>query len=254
MVQKMTNNKLIHGDCLDVMNQIEANSIDMILCHLPYGTIACKWDVVIPFDLLWEHYNRLIKPNGAILLFGNQPFTSALIMSNIKMFKYELIWDKCVGGAFVLAKKRILPAHENILLFSNKNTYNPQMSIKPIKDRRPERGLATCTNETIKTSSGIRKKSDEYREDLKYPTSVLYYPKQMKECNNTKRVHPTQKPVDLCEFLIRTYSNEGDIILDNCMGSGSTGVACMNTNRNFIGIEQDEKYFKIAQQRINKQG
>jgi len=243
--------KLIHGDCLKEMFDIPDKSVDMVCCDMPYGTTACKWDTVLPLDMLWYHYKRICKDGAAIVLNASQPFTTTLISSNMKMFRHELIWDKCVGGAFVLAKKRILPAHENILLFaSGMPTYNPQMQVKPRKDRRPKRPDSKCTNQSIKTAGGIRKQSKLYKEEEKYPTSILRYPKQMAECNNTVRVHPTQKPIKLMEFLIKTYTNEGDTVLDNCMGSGTTGVACKNLNRDFIGIEIDKEYFEIAKQRI----
>lgn len=244
---------LFCGDCLDVMTDIEDGSVDMVMTDPPYGTTACKWDSIIPLEPMWEHLKRVIKPNGAVVMTASQPFTTTLIASNMKMFKHELIWDKCVGGAFVLAKKRVLPAHENILLFSDKlATYNPQMTVKPIKDRRPMRPDSRCTNQSIKTAGGVRKQSANYDEKLKYPTSILSYPKQMQECNNTKRLHPTQKPVALMEYLIKTYTNEGETVLDFTMGSGTTGVACKNLNRSFVGIEMDEKYFEIAKQRISE--
>jgi DNA modification methylase len=245
--------KLMQGDCLERMKEIPDGSVDMILCDLPYGTTACKWDTIIPFEPLWGQYKRIVKKNGAVVLFGSQPFTSALVMSNSKMFKYALVWNKNVGGAFVLAKKRILPSHEDILIFGVKQTtYNPQMTVKPIENRRPMKKEYKDRQKTIKMASGMIKHSENYNEEENYPTSILLFPKQMQECNNLNRVHPTQKPVSLLEYLIKTYTNEGETVLDNTMGSGSTGVAAKNLNRSFIGIELDESYFQIAKKRIEE--
>ena len=239
------------GDCLERMKEIPDGSVDMILADPPYGTTACKWDSIIPLEPMWEQLKRVIKPNGAIVLFGAEPFSSALRMSNIKNYKYDIVWDKMKAGLFMLAKKRILPSHENIILFSyGINTYNPQMTVKPKKDRRPKR-KDDETSHINDLGGPKRKHSKDYREDLKYPTSIVAYSKEMAECNNTKRIHPTQKPVALMEYLIKTYTNEGETVLDFCIGSGSTGVAAKNLNRKFIGIEKDETYFKIAQDRIN---
>lgn len=262
---------LRHGDCLEVMKDIPDKSIDMILCDLPYGTTACKWDVIIPFDKLWEQYNRIIKDNGAIVLFGSEPFTAELIHSNIKNFKYEWIWEKQKASNFMGAKYQPLKYHENICVFS-KSTHNyypqrykvlefeeiKQMSDKELKqifetrdydrfgkvDRRktinnPKTNKEHIGNKITRTRSA----DDGYR----FPKSVL---KINKEINTN--LHPTQKPVALLEYLIKTYTKEGDAVLDNCMGSGSTGVACVNINRNFIGIELDENYFNIAKERIEK--
>jgi site-specific DNA-methyltransferase (adenine-specific) len=257
------------GDCLELMKDIPDKSIDMILCDLPYGTTDCSWDEIIPFEPLWEQYNRIIKDNGTIVLFGSQPFTSSLIMSNIKNFKYEWIWEKQKASNFMSAKYQPLKYHENICVFS-KSTHNyypqkykvlefeeiKQMNDKELKqvfetrdydrfgkvDRRktinnPKTNKEHIGNEIIR----IRNADDGYR----YPKSVL---KINKEINTN--LHPTQKPVALLEYLIKTYTNENESVLDNCMGSGSTGVACVNTNRKFIGIELDEHYFEIAKERI----
>lgn len=232
--------QLIHGDCLENMKDIPNKSIDMILCDLPYGTTACKWDVVIPFEPLWEQYKRIIKDRGAIVLFGSQPFTSALVMSNVKWFKYEVVWEKEKPSNFAVSKYQIMKYHENILVFSNgKNTYNPQMTFgKP--NHSVGRGIRKKHNESGANTSIVINKTD----GLKHPKSVI-------KCNREANpVHPTQKPVPLLEYLIKTYTFEGETVLDNCMGSGSTGVACINTNRNFIGIEKDDKYFEIAKKRI----
>lgn len=237
---KIKDIKLYNGDCLEIMKDIPAQSVDMILCDLPYGTTACKWDTVIPFEPLWEQYNRTIKENGNIILFGSQPFTSQLVNSNLKMFKYEIIWEKNIAANFCFAKYGIMKFHENILVFGKgKTKYNPQMTKgKPNhsvgKGKRNNENLVS-----MKNSFEVTNKTD----GLKHPKSVLKF-------NREVGLHPTQKPVDLLEYLIKTYSDENDIVLDNCMGSGSTGVACKNTNRKFIGIELDNTYFNIAKERI----
>lgn len=226
------------GDCLELMKGISDKSIDMILCDLPYGTTTCKWDKTIPFEPLWEQYNRIIKDNGCIALFGNEPFSSYLRLSNIKLYKYDWIWEKSKATQFVNCKKRPLNAHENICIFYRKQPlYNPQMTIgKPYNARRN-------ISQQKEWEFGI-KRNDNY--GTRYPRNVIKF----KSGDRDKRFHPTQKPVELLEYLIKTYTNKGDTVLDNCMGSGSTGVACINTNRNFIGIELDEDYFNIAKDRI----
>jgi len=229
-------------DCLEGMKYIDDKSIDMILCDLPYGTTKCKWDIVIPFEPLWEQYERIIKDNGAIVLFGSQPFTSALVMSNLKLFRYELIWQKTLATNFMLVKKQPAKKHENILVFYKKQpTYNPQMEIgKPYKDKPRKRTVGIHGNaETIKKAIN--------NEGTRYPSSV-----QLFSNGNNGNVHPTQKPVELCEYLIKTYTNENELVLDNCIGSGTTAIACINTNRNYIGFELDKEYYEIAKNRINK--
>jgi len=240
------------GDCLELYKNIEPKSIDLILTDLPYGTTACKWDAIIPFDKLWKMVNYLLKPNGAFITTASQPFTSALVMNNPKMFKYELIWDKVSGKDFYQAKKRPLKQHENILIFCKGNAiYNPQMydaDKKNIRDR--------IKNHTKQKSGTIYGDIKEYTsikdERLRYPGSIFIHSYQANELHYSKRLHPTQKPVALLEYLLKTYSNENMTIFDPCMGSGTTGVACKNLNRNFIGIEKDESYFKIAEKRINE--
>ena len=233
----MSDIKLYQGDCLEVMKQIPDKSVDMILCDLPYGTTSCPWDVVIPFDKLWEQYNRIIKDNGAIVLFGSEPFSSALRMSNIKNYKYDWVWNKKQTGNPFLAKKQPLKIHENIMVF-NTSFYKPIMRVGKMRTK----GGSKESN--IKVFGG----TDKTQNNIYYPTSVLDFP----NCaNKSKKLHPTQKPVDLCEYLIKTYTNENDVVLDNCMGSGTTGVACKHLNRNFIGIELDPNYFEIAKNRIN---
>lgn len=230
--------KLMHGDCLELMAQIPNGSVDMVLCDLPYGTTACKWDSVIPFDPLWAQYRRITTPNAAIVLTASQPFTSALVMSNLKMFRYALVWDKGYTTGYGNANKIPMKAHEDICVFySSLPTYHPQGCIPYGKKNRRGR-----TDEAI-GKNGLTE--SEYVQKLtNYPRSIISTQKE------PRTVHPTQKPVALMEYLIRTYTNEGDTVLDNCMGSGTTGVACANTGRKFIGIEQDVKYFEIAKQRI----
>ena len=243
---------LYQGDCLEVMKEIPDKSVDMILCDLPYGTIACKWDSVIPFELLWEQYGRIIKDNGAIVLFGTQPFTTDLINSNREWFKHINYWNKENCGNFAIAKYRPLAVIEEIVVFSNgKLTYNPQMVKAEDKNKRPRKsGSKVKEDSTQSISSGYNCVSKTHNENLRFPKNLLTYNNRKGELNSTKRLHPTQKPVELLEWLIKTYSNKNELILDNCMGSGSTGVACANTNRKFIGIELEENYFNIAKERI----
>jgi len=237
--------ELIQGDCLEIMPSIPDKSIDMILCDLPYGTTACKWDTIIPFKPLWEQYKRIIKDNGAIVLTASQPFTSALVMSNIKMFKYEWIWEKHKGTNFNLVKKQPFKIHENILVFGGSN-YFPQMTEgEPYKHR----GGHNITKDGGMWEGKKVGYSKGFDSSKRYPISKLYFANHNQKENS---FHPTQKPVALFEYLIKTYTNEGDLVLDNCMGSGTTGVACKNLNRNFIGIEKDTEYFKIAEKRINE--
>jgi len=233
-------NRIYNMDCLEGMKKIDDKSIDMILCDLPYGTTACKWDTVIPFEPLWEQYERVIKDNGAIVLTASQPFTSALVMSKPDLFRYEWIWEKTIASNFMLVKKQPAKKHENILVFYKKQpTYNPQMEVgKPYKDRARKRTVSVHGGQET-TKKPINNKG------TRYPSSV-----QLFSNGNNHNIHPTQKPVALCEYFIKTYTNEGETVLDNCMGSGTTGVACKNLNRNFIGIELDEEYFKIAKERI----
>jgi DNA modification methylase len=242
--------KLLHGDCLELMKDIPDKSVDMILCDLPYGTTQCSWDTVIPFEPLWEQYKRIIKDNGAIVLFGSEPFSSALRMSNIKLYKYDWYWNKVQGTGFSAVKKQPMRVIETISVFYKKPPiYNPQMEKreKVIDSRNWKQNKRISENSRF-TSTDNSLSQKIY--DKKYPVNLLNINKASNECNNSKRVHPTQKPVALLEYLIKTYTKEGETVLDNCMGSGSTGVACVNTNRNFIGIELDDKYFKIAKERI----
>ena len=228
-------NKIHLGDCLELMNGIPDKSVDMILCDLPYGTTACKWDSIIPFEPLWEQYERVIKDNGAIALTASQPFTTKLIGSNIDLFRYCWVWNKKISGNPLLAKHQPLKVHEDICIFSKKrHNYYPQMR----KGKMRKKGGGRSKLFDMEMSA---KYSDEY-----YPISII-------EFSNAKRgIHPTQKPVELLEYLIKTYTSEGDLVSDNCIGSGSTAIAAINTNRNYMGIEMDEDYYKIANNRINK--
>lgn len=236
----MTENKILHGDCLELMKDIPDGSIDMILCDLPYGTTQNKWDSVLPLDLLWQQYERIIADNGCIVLTADGIFTGALIMSNPKWFKYKLIWDKKSTSGFLNAKKMPLRRHEDILIFAKgKTTYNPIME---------ERGNPRKKGGYVGGNKGTY---GSYKEDVKfnneyYPTSII----EISNANQKAKQHPTEKPVALFEYLIKTYTNEGDTVLDNCAGSGTTGVACLNTNRKYILIEKEEKYFEIIKKRI----
>lgn len=238
-------NKIIQGDCLEVMKDIPDKSIDMILCDLPYGTTACKWDMIIPFEPLWEQYKRIIKDNGAIVLTASQPFTSALVMSNTKMFRYEWVWEKNKATGHLDSKKKPMKAHENICVFyKNQPTYNPQGLIpKDIptisKGDRGKKGLGSSGD--VYGFAG----KDAIQTHTNYPRTVQKIGVDMKA-----EFHPTQKPVALFEYLIKTYSNEGDLVLDNCAGSGTTGVACKNTNRNYILIEKETEYIETINKRL----
>ncbi len=241
-------NQIICGDCLEVMKEIPDKSVDMILCDLPYGTTACKWDTIIPFEPLWEQYKRLIKDKGAIVLTASQPFTTALIASNMRMFKYCWVWQKTSGAGFLNAKNAPIKMHEDICVFSLGTTANKsqkQMKYYP-------QGLVPCTRKRkqpkINDAIGTRpSRKREYEQQFcRYPTSILYFP------NDGTMLHPTQKPVALFEYLIRTYTNEGEIVLDNCIGSGTTAVAALNTGRKFIGIEKEQRYVEIARKRLEQ--
>ena len=242
--------ELWHGDCFELMKDIPDKSVDMILCDLPYGTTDCKWDSVIPFEPLWENYNRVIKDNGAIVLFGSEPFSSALRMSNLTMYKYDWVWDKVQGANFLNVKYQPLKNIENIMVFSKGRItngrrqpikYNPQGVVKNnIVKTNPSDYAGTFS------SSSIKKGKQYITTGTGYPKCVIQFTK------DKSSLHPTQKPVALLVYLIKTYTNKGDVVLDNCMGSGSTGVACVNTNRRFIGIELDEGYFNIAKKRIEE--
>jgi len=234
---------LYEGDCLDVMPQLQDKSIDMILCDLPYGTTACKWDTVIPFEPLWQQYKRLIKPNGAIVLTASQPFTSALVMSNPKWFRYEVIWEKDNFTNLGAITRQFGKVHENILIFyEHLPVYHPQMW----ESSRP------CTGGVVNAASYSETSKQAYRHSNKRIGAMDRYPRSViKITRPRKPIHPTQKPVALFEYLIRTYTNEGDTVLDNCAGSGTTGVACENTGRHSILIEREPKYCNIIRERMN---
>lgn len=241
---------LFQGDCLDIMKDIPDKSIDMILCDLPYQLINAKWDKIIPFCELWEQYERIITDTGAIVLFGKQPFTTDLINSNRKLFRYELIWEKDKPTNFALANKQPMCYHENILVFYKKQPiYNKQMIEREGKGAWRYNFDISHKNRTIQGTDkkyvGKKEKSN-YDVKLKNPKSILYFDTGKRQ----HLQHPTQKPVSLCQWLINTFTNENMLVLDNCMGSGTSGVACMNTNRKFIGIELQEDYFNIAKERI----
>lgn len=236
--------KLYNGDCLEIMKDIKDKSIDSVICDLPYGTTACRWDSIIPFDKLWEQYKRIVKDNGAIVLFGAQPFTSTLVNSNIKGYKHHWIWEKNRGTGFQVAKYRPMMATEDIIAFTKKGE---KINYYPIMIERDKpavwRGASSSngTNPLASFDNNFKKVSTH-----KYPTNII----KINKVN--KPIHPTQKPVELLEYLIKTYTKEGDTVLDNCMGSGSTGVVCININRKFIGIELDINYYNIAKQRIDE--
>lgn len=239
-----SNIQLYQGDCLEVMKSIPDHSVDLVLTDPPYGTTACKWDSVIPLEPMWKELKRITKPNSAIVLFGSQPFTSKLILSNFEMFKYNLIWKKNTCTGFMQAKTKPLKSYEDVVVFGNfklaaqyfKGTYNPQ-GIESV-------GKVKYSNKRKDDHITGNRKENTAQSNKGYPKDVLEFNSE----SNT--VHPTQKPLALMEYLIRTYSNEGMTTLDFSMGSGTTGIACVNTNRNFIGIEKDEEYFKIASSRI----
>lgn len=238
---------LMQGDCLERMKEIPDGSVDMILTDPPYGTTACKWDSIIPLEPMWEQLKRIIKPNGAIVMTASQPFTTTLISSNIKMFAFCWVWDKCFAANFVQAKRQPLKDHEDIVVFSKTGrqpSYYPQMITRttPIKRGGNKQSRAVPIARSS-TSEVFGKTPKVY--NMKYPTSQVRF-----NCRDGRGFHPTQKPVALMEYLIKTYTNENETVLDFTMGSGSTGVACVNTNRDFIGIELDETYFNIAKQRI----
>lgn len=245
-------NKIYNIDCIEGMKQIETNSIDMILCDLPYGVSACKWDTIISLNILWEQYIRIIKNNGAIVLTAIQPFSSALVMSNPKMFKYEWIYEKYNGTNFPSVNYQPFRVHESVLVFGNFATtyrkngvynYNPQfIEGKPYNIKRGK--LRICDSAIREGSSACKGGWNTINEGKRYPRSVQKFLK------DKLKIHPTQKPVALFEYLIKTYTTEGETVLDNCMGSGTTAIACINTNRNYIGFELDENYYNLANERI----
>ena len=244
----LRNCELHLGDCLEIMDTIDDKSIDFICCDLPYGTTSIEWDSVLDFNKMWEQYGRIIKPKGVMCLFGSQPFSAQLICSKIKWFRYELVWNKNKCGSPGLAKHRPMKTHENILIFSKKSggTYNPQMEKgEPFKrkSKNPE-GYVSKSNDH---KYGLKPVTEFENKGTRYPKSIVNI---SRDFSAQQQVHPTQKPVPLLEWLIKTYSNEGDTVLDNCMGSGSTGVAAVKLNRKFIGMDNNSKYYNIAEERI----
>ena len=239
-------NKIYDEDCLEGMKRIPNESVDMILCDLPYGTTIAKWDEIINFNSLWEQYKRIIKDGGAIVLTASQPFTSKLIMSNLNWFKHEWIWKKNAGSNFGSVKYQPFKEHESVVVFSNKS-----VNYYPIMEERAESGksrVKTPVKYNTKTElvgSTLHNEITSNRPDLRYPSSVQLF-------NRERGLHPTQKPVALFEYLIKTYTKKGETVLDNCMGSGTTAIAAINTNRNFIGFEMDENYHKLANERIEQ--
>ena len=237
--------QLYNGDCLIEMDKISDKTIDLVLCDLPYGTTKCSWDILIPFDDLWKQYNRIIKDNGAIILFGIEPFSSFLRLSNLNDYKYDLYWKKERPTNIFQLKKRAGKVIETISVFyKNQPTYNPQM----IEYKGKKRTNKVKNGKLGNLIDSSNKKPKEYKDNgLRYPNQVLEFKRDIL----TSNLHPTQKPIALLENLILTFTNEGDFVLDNCMGSGSTAIACINTNREFIGIEKDENFFNIAKERID---
>ncbi len=251
---RVSGSTFVNADCFDVFPFIEDKSIDTIICDPPYGTTQCKWDSVIPFDKMWEQLNRIIKPNGVIILFSGEPFTSTLICSNIKNFKYRLNWNKMQGSGFLNSKKRPLTMIEDICVFSNvklgKSTYNPQLvdkekhKIRPVGNRKP------CDVTTYgKHNSQL---SEDYDNTKSHPTDLISESSKQAECNSVNRVHPTQKPIALIEWLVKTYTNENESVLDFTMGSGTTNLACIKLNRKSIGIEKEKQYYDFAVRRASE--
>ena len=240
--------RLIQGDCIEEMNNLinEGVKVDLSLTDLPYGTTQCKWDSIIPFTNMWQSLHELIKKDTPMVFFGNEPFSSQLRNSNLEEYKYDLMWDKVIRTGHLNAQRQPLRQFENIMVFYDKQpTYNPVMW-EGDEENHPHKTTKKTTN-----VYGSHHEVPTKLTKMKYPTNIIQVNARANECNNTKRVHPTQKPVELMEYLIKTYSNENDIVLDFTMGSGSTGVACRNLNRDFIGIELDSEYYQIALNRIN---
>ena len=241
---------LIHGDCLELMKTIPDGSVDLILTDPPYGTTACKWDSVIPFEPMWAELKRIIKPNGAIVLFGSEPFSSALRMSNIKQYKYDWVWEKSKVGNVFNCKNAPQKNFENIMIFSNGTIANGSNKKMPYFPQGLIDVSITKKNQRKVSDVGTIANRPSRKNGSEYTQTKTNYPRQIIKFNNEQGLHPTQKPVALLEYLIKTYTQEGETVLDFTMGSGSTGVAAKNTNRKFIGIEMDEKYFAIAKSRI----
>ena len=238
------------GDCIELMKDIEDQTIDMILCDLPYGTTDCQWDTVIPFDLLWEQYQRIIKNNCAIVLFGSQPFTSSLLMSKPNWFKHSWVWQKNAGSNFGTTKYQPMKEHEDILVFCKKGK---RVHYYPILEKRTGSGSARVEYVMNYNSQTQVYSKGNLCNEVTTKANSLRVPSSIQKFNRERGLHPTQKPVALLEYLIKTYTKENETVLDNCMGSGSTGIACLNTIRQFIGMELDKTYFNIAEKRIKEQ-
>ena len=234
--------KLMHGDCLELMSGLTDSSIDMVLCDLPYGTTQNKWDSVIQFEPLWAHYWRVLKKNGAVVLTAAQPFTSALVMSQVQNFRHEWVWVKNKSSGHLNANRRPMRSHEDILVFSNGRPHYYPQKTEGHKPGNYAKRAAQSSN------YGYAEPTEYGGQTSRFPRTVLEF--SVLNNDSDDRLHPTQKPVALMEYLIKTYTKEGETVLDNCMGSGTTGVACINTSRNFIGMERDEKYFAIAKERL----
>ena len=239
-------NNIYCQDCLDGMKRIESGSVDMILTDLPYGTTACKWDVIIPFEPMWEQYKRIIKPNGAIVLTASQPFTSLLVMSNIKEFKYGFVWVKTKSSGFQNAKRMPMKKHEDVLVFYKTSPTYTQQNLKKLEI--PVKSGRVRNRNKEQHNLGVAGNTEHYTTQSDWQDSILNFANP----SGKGHLHPTQKPLALFEYLIRIYTNEGDTVLDSCIGSGTTAIACINTNRNFIGFENDEKYYAIAMNRITE--
>lgn len=247
-------NTIYNEDCLDGMKRIPDKSLNCIICDLPYGTTECNWDKIIPLEELWKEYKRVIMDNGVIILFAQQPFTSRLVMSNLKMYNHSLVWEKDCGANFMCARYRPIKVCEDIIIFSKgsftnnakiKCTYNPIMTDR--KKMKPAKPYISDSLSALKPrpKKFVSQSTDNFICDKSFAKNIIYFPVPKKG-----RIHPTQKPIDLVEYLIRTYTNEGEIILDNCMGSGTTAIACINTGRNFIGFEKDKVYYEDSLKRL----
>lgn len=235
--------EVLQGDCLELMKTIPDKSVDCIICDLPYGTTACKWDSIIDIDDLWKQYNRIIKPIGNIVLFGSDPFSTYLKSKNLTNYKYDIVWIKNIKTNFTQAKRQPLRQYETISIFYKKHgTYNPQM----IDNCIPTTKVTHSSNGNIYTNNSKGRPDYEGGKTTRYPSNIIYYD----VVDIKHRLHPSQKPLELLEYLVKTYTNEDDLVLDNCMGSGTTGIACIKLDRNFIGIEKDETYFNIAKDRL----
>lgn len=240
-IARVSHSTLVNADCFDVFPFIEDKSIDAIICDLPYGTTACKWDSILPFDKLWKEYERIIKPNGAIVLFGSEPFSSIMRMSNLKNYKYDWIWNKKNSGSGLLAKKQPLKICEIVSVFSfGTHNYYPQMTVGKMRNKKSYGSKEGSVTGEIKAS-------DDKFNDLYFPKNII----EFSNANQNGKEHPTEKPIELLEYLVKTYTNEGDMVLDNTCGSGTTNLACLKLNRKSIGIEKEKQYYDVAVRRLS---